>query len=126
MKHDVSDRHTILIVDDEQFIRKCLADMLEHEGYVTVSANDGIEAVVTYVENMDNIDLVLMDIVMPNKDGVTAYKEILEINPQVKIILMSAYAAPTFGSLDNICFIQKPLPPAELFRTIKEMLGSEP
>jgi DNA-binding NtrC family response regulator len=122
MNRDVSYVKTILIVDDELLIRKCMSDMLVHEGYKVLLANDGVEAIITYVENMDTIDLVLMDIVMPNKDGVTAYKEIVEIDPQVKIILMSAFTTPSFSNLENIRFIQKPIPSPELIAMVKEAL----
>jgi CheY-like chemotaxis protein len=97
---------------------------LEQEGYKVLLANDGVEAIITYVKNMDTINLVLMDIVMPNKDGVTAYKEIIEIDPQIKIVLMSAYSPPIFDNLENICFIQKPIPQLTLFSIIKEQLDS--
>jgi len=115
---------TILLVDDDSFLRQCLSDMLVSEGYKVILVEDGLDAVSKYKENVDCADLVLMDVVMPNKDGITAYKEIIEMNPHQRIILMSAYSSTSLGNLDKINFIQKPIHPSKLLNTIREVLDS--
>jgi len=81
--------HKILIVDDAAFMRMMIKDILMKNGYdVAGEGADGIQAVELYKELEP--DLVTMDITMPEKDGITALKEIRSINPDAKIIMCSA------------------------------------
>lgn len=80
---------TILIVDDAAFMRMMIKDILVKNGYNVVGeAENGIVAVEKYKEL--NPDLVTMDITMPEKDGITALKEIREYDPNAKVIMCSA------------------------------------
>lgn len=114
---------TILLVEDEVHVQKFLADALESMGYKVILAVDGQEAVDKYRDNRAAVDLVLMDIMMPRKDGVTAHKEIMALNPAAKILMMSGYAAVSLGNIDNLNFIQKPMSPSLLFANIREVLN---
>jgi CheY-like chemotaxis protein/DNA-binding XRE family transcriptional regulator len=116
---------TILLVEDELSVRSFLLDALTGQGYTVVVAVDGQDAVDKYKENMNNIDIVLMDVMMPRKDGITAYKEISELNPDSKIILMSGYSSVTLGGIGNINFIQKPMLPTMLFENIREFIDNK-
>lgn len=79
----------ILIVDDAAFMRMMIKDILEKNGYNVVGeAENGNVAVEKYKEL--NPDLVTMDITMPEKDGITALKEIKEYDPDAKVIMCSA------------------------------------
>ncbi|WP_138414815.1 response regulator [Aquibacillus sediminis] len=79
----------ILIVDDAAFMRMMIKDILVKNGYEVVGeAQDGVQAVEKYEELTP--DLVTLDITMPEKDGITALKEIKAINPDAKIIMCSA------------------------------------
>lgn len=81
--------HRILIVDDAAFMRMMIKDILIKNGFHVVGeAQDGLEAVEQYKELMP--DLVTMDITMPEMDGITALKQILELNTGAKIIMCSA------------------------------------
>lgn len=81
--------HRILIVDDAAFMRMMIKDILDKNGFDVVGeAQDGKEAVEKFKELTP--DLVTMDITMPEKDGVTALKEIKEIDSGAKIIMCSA------------------------------------
>jgi len=113
---------TILLVEDEKYVRDFLLEILKIKGYTVIVAEDGQEAVNKYKENMNLIDLVLMDVMMPNKDGVSAHKEIIEFNPNSKIILMSGYTTESLGGIKNINFIQKPMLPSIMFKQIRETL----
>lgn len=119
---DVSGLETILLVEDELHLRQFLSDTLTEKGYTVITAEDGQDAVDKYKENMDCIDLVLMDIMMPRKDGVTAHKEMTALHADVKILLMSGYSTVSLGDIDNINFIQKPMLPAKLFTHIRNLL----
>ncbi len=113
---------TILLAEDEIHTRAFLFDTLTDHGYTVIVAEDGQDAVDTYKENMDRVDLVLMDVMMPRKDGVTAYKEISELNASSKILLMSGYSSVSLGGIDDLNFIQKPMLPTALFTHIRELL----
>lgn len=79
----------VLTVDDAVFIRVTLRQMLERHGYEVVGeAGNGIEGIAKYKELQP--DLVTMDITMPEMDGIEALREIKQINPQAKVIMISA------------------------------------
>ena len=78
----------ILIAEDDQYIREGLRDLLETEGYQTVLAVDGTEAITKYHEASPHF--VLLDIMMPGKDGYTVCREIRSHNSQVPVIFLSA------------------------------------
>jgi len=77
-----------MIVDDAQFIRMRIAKLLVKQGYDTVEAKDGEDAVETYRSTRP--DVVLMDITMPRKDGINALTEIRKIDPRAKVIMLTA------------------------------------
>ena len=81
--------YRILIVDDVAFMRMMLKDILTKNGFeVVAEAADGVQAVEKYVETKP--DLVTMDITMPEMDGIMALKEIKRIDPDAKVIMVSA------------------------------------
>ncbi|MGD9546065.1 MAG: response regulator [Candidatus Krumholzibacteriia bacterium] len=77
----------ILLVDDDTQVRTMLKKTFEREGYEVVEAGDGCQAVALY--DPDTIDLVITDIVMPEKEGIETIREIKSNNPQAKIIAIS-------------------------------------
>jgi two-component system chemotaxis response regulator CheY len=80
-----------MIVDDMVVIQEILKEILHLKGHsVTYSAFDGQQAIDYFVENKDWPDLVIMDHRMPVKDGVTALKELLELDNDIKVIFVSA------------------------------------
>ena len=117
-------KETILIVDDEVFLRQFLADLLESEGYNVILAEDGLDAVAKYADNPDHIDLILMDVMMPRKDGVTANKDITALDPHAKILMMSGYNAFNLGDIEKLNFIEKPMFPDMLLANIRNLLDS--
>ena len=78
----------IMIVDDAQFIRMRIAKLLVKQGYDTVEAENGEEAIQTYRSTRP--DAVLMDITMPHKDGINALAEIRAFDPRAKVIMLTA------------------------------------
>jgi CheY-like chemotaxis protein len=85
-------RKKILIVDDDRFLTESISDILKMKGYDTERAYDGTEAVEIMSSGGNDIDCVLMDIKMPEMDGVTALKKILELKPGTDIIMMTGYS----------------------------------
>jgi two-component system, chemotaxis family, chemotaxis protein CheY len=83
--------YKIMVVDDSVFVAKQLNQILSSEGYkVVAQAGDGLEALEKYKELAPNVDLVTMDITMPNMDGLTALEKILEFDKNARIIMISA------------------------------------
>ena len=79
---------TVLVVDDAAFMRMRAAKLLAEEGYEIIEAGNGVEAVKLYQENPP--DCVLMDITMPEMDGLTALKEIRKVDPEARIAMVTA------------------------------------
>lgn len=115
----------ILIVDDSKTSRKFLRTMLEEAGHEIVSeAVNGLEGVEKYIVYQP--DIVTMDITMPVMDGIDAVKEIVDIEPQAKVIMVTAAGqksnmveALKRGAAD---FIQKPFDSEVILNTINKVL----
>ncbi len=123
---------TILLADDEEMITKVTSEMLKQLGYKVLTARNGEEAVRIYRENPGQIDLVIMDMVMPGGGGGPAVDKISEINPDVKVILSSGYSLNGMIKevLDrargaNRTFIQKPFMLGDLSCRIRGMLDKK-
>ncbi|MCD7825629.1 MAG: response regulator [Clostridiaceae bacterium] len=117
----------VLLVDDAVFVRMSLKKILEDSGYGFdfVEASSGTEALEKY--KISKPDLVIMDITMPEMDGITAVKKIKEIDNDAKIIMCSAMGyqekvvdAITAGALD---FIVKPYEKEKIMASIKKVLN---
>jgi CheY-like chemotaxis protein len=118
---------TILLVEDERALRTVTKDLLERYGYRVIEAVDGIDAVQKFAEHKDMINLVLMDVIMPNKNGKEAYQEILAIRPDARVIFLSGYTSDSIMKKivdEGWELLLKPVPPKELFRKIREVLDT--
>ncbi|MFI5294985.1 MAG: ATP-binding protein [Thermodesulfovibrionales bacterium] len=117
---------TILIAEDDDSLRALLKAVLSHHGYKVIEAADGEDAVRKFEVYKDDIKLVILDGIMPNKNGKEAYDDILKFCPDMKAIFMSGYAEDIFpsGGLTekNTVFIQKPLTPSDLIRKVRAAL----
>ena len=110
----------ILIVDDEDLIREVIKEYSENEGYNVYEASDGIEAIDIIKEN--NIDVIVLDIMMPKLDGFSAYKEIKKIKNSPTIILSARteeYDKLLGFELGIDDYLTKPFSPKELIARIK-------
>jgi CheY-like chemotaxis protein len=120
---------TVLLVDDEEVILKVGQELLEAMACRVLIARDGKEAIEVYRKKRDEIDVVVLDIVMPNMGGGEAYDRLKEINPDIKVLLSSGYSIDGEATeiLESGCdgFIQKPFNMKELSRAIREVLGRE-
>ena len=120
---------TALLVDDEEFILEISRELLQTMGYRVLVASDGKEAIEVYRKNRDEIDIVLLDVVMPKMGGGEAYDRMKEINPDVKVLLFSGYSinGEPAEILKRGCdgFIQKPFTIRDLSGKIREILGKE-
>ena len=114
----------ILVVDDEERMRKLVRDFLVKSGYEVMEASDGVEAVDKYLENQD-IKLVILDVMMPRLDGYSACKEIHKTK-NIPVIMLSARGEEydkLFGfeiGVDD--YVVKPFSPKELMARVKVVL----
>jgi two-component system, cell cycle sensor histidine kinase and response regulator CckA len=117
---------TVFLVDDEDVILEVGRVMLEAMGYQVLIAKGGEEAIEVYKKNLDEIDIVVLDMVMPNMGGGEAYGRMKEINPDINVLLSSGYSIDGEATkiLERGCnsFIQKPFNMAELSAKIREVL----
>jgi two-component system nitrogen regulation response regulator NtrX len=118
---------TILLVDDEKSILKALKDILADEGYQTVLAGSGEEALSVVKERP--VDLVLLDIWLPGKDGVAVLREVKEVLPELPVIMMSGHAtietAVTSTKLGAYDFIEKPLSLEKTVLSVRHALDQQ-
>lgn len=120
---------TILFVDDEERIVEAGKDMLEILGYNLIVARNGDEALTIYKKNMDDIDIVIVDLIMPNMDGGEVFNHIKALNPNVKVLLSSGYSIDGKASkiLERGCngFIQKPFTMENISIKVREILENK-
>ncbi|MHC0068085.1 PAS domain S-box protein [Nostoc sp. UIC 10890] len=115
----------ILVVDDEAVIQQITQQTLADYNYKTFVANDGIEAIALYVQYKQQISVVLLDMLMPNMDGLTAIRTLRTMNPNVKIIASSGL--PTYeqkaieAGADK--FLYKPYTAKDLLTTLSDVIG---
>ena len=113
----------VLVVDDEELIRNVIKEYLTLENYYVIEAENGEDAIEKYTDN--DIDLVIMDIMMPKKDGFTACKEIKQIK-DVPFIMLSArgeeYDKLLGFDLGIDDYVTKPFSPKELVARVKAVI----
>jgi len=117
---------TILLVDDEEYIRDLGVELLTDVGYTVLTATDGEEGLELYRQKQENIDLVILDLVIPGMGGKKCYEEILKIDPKAKILIVSGYSAngPGKAAIEAGAkgFVGKPFDVSHLLETIREIL----
>lgn len=114
----------ILVIDDEEVIREMLKDILEPQGYEITMAEDGAKAIELY--DAGNFDLVITDIMMPEKDGFETIAALKEKNPAIKIIALTGYGLhnlPVAFDLGAARVYEKPIKPQDLKDAVKELLS---
>lgn len=120
---------TILIAEDEEFVRHYLESTLSRAGYSLIFAGDGEDALNKFRQHRDAISLIISDMVMPKMNGRILSEEIRKINPEVKMIFMSGYSADFIRTVDippdKERFITKPFLKKTLFDAIDSMLASD-
>ena len=121
---------TVLFVDDEEEILKVSKALLEVMGYRVFTAGSGQEALEIYRQRKDEIDIVLLDMIMPGMSGEQVYQLLKTVNPDVRVLLLSGYSRDREATalLASRCngFIQKPFKIQDLSRSIRQALESLP
>ena len=118
---------TVLLVEDEQAVRRATAEFLRLQGYTVLEARDGLEALTVSQNHRSAIHLVISDVVMPNLSGGELAKELALLRPDAKLLFMSGYAGKTVLNHNVVDvetnFLQKPFTLKELSLKVRSALG---
>jgi CheY-like chemotaxis protein len=121
--------HHILLIDDEAVVREIGCEMLENLGFQCIPAESGEEGIKLYKENKDKIVLVILDIEMPGISGDKVYITLKDLEPDLKILLISGYAknyleAKYFKQkLNPSIFMPKPFQLDQLSKKLETIMG---
>lgn len=128
-KHIQAGKETILMVDDEKMILDVGREMLTSMGYQVITADNGVKALEIVNARKEEIDLVILDMIMPKLSGRETFDQLKAIAPEIKVILSSGYSIDGDASeiMDKGCngFIQKPFSMETLSNKIREVLDGE-
>jgi len=120
---------TILLVEDNTLVRQSIKINLEEFGYTIIEACDGVDGIHKFKENTDRIQMVILDVIMPKKNGKEVYDEIVKLQPAIKSLFMSGYSSDKIsekGILDEgLSFISKPIKPDDLLRKVRDILDGK-
>lgn len=120
---------TVLLIEDDEAVRKSTRALLEMSGYTVMEAAEGEYAVRLFRQHRDVIQLVISDIIMPGQSGRDVYEELKKIKPGLKVLFISGYPADMLtrkGILaDGVNFISKPLRPDVLLKKVREVLDTQ-
>jgi two-component system cell cycle sensor histidine kinase/response regulator CckA len=124
---DLTGTGRVLLVEDEDAVRSFAVEALKRQGYEVIQASSGAEALELMDVNPSKVDIVVSDVIMPELDGPSMFKELRKSDPDLKIIFMSGYPDDAFkNNLDpdtKFAFLQKPFSLAQLAAKVKEELA---
>ncbi|MEW6067253.1 MAG: ATP-binding protein [Nitrospirota bacterium] len=117
---------TILVAEDDVEVRNTVTELLKEYGYKVIEAVDGKDAIDKFNDNRDKIQMLLLDVIMPKKNGKEVYEAIKKIKPDIKVIFMSGYVADIIHKKgiieDGLDFILKPFSPSTVLTKVREVL----
>ncbi len=125
---DLRGDETILIAEDERLVRTFLQDIIKSYGYNVITAENGDDAITKFEENNEQVDLVILDVIMPLKNGKEVFQHIRQKKPSVKAIFLSGYTQDILTSKgiyeEGLQFISKPPDIQELMEKIRSSLNN--
>ncbi len=117
---------TILLAEDNPEVRRLATSVLRKTGYSVIEAADGQEAIEAFMANQDAIDLIIIDVVMPRKNGREVVDRVREVRPDARVLYTSGYTRDILSDkgMDDtsFAFLAKPLSPHELLQKVQEIL----
>ena len=120
----------ILLIDDEEMVLDVGSQLLSRLGYSVLTATSGSEAIDLYEMHKDHVQLIILDLCMPDMDGMQTYLYLKGLNPGIKVLLTSGLSmdGPAKEMLHRGCngFIQKPYRMSELSTKVQEVLYTNP
>ncbi|MBN1523409.1 MAG: substrate-binding domain-containing protein [Spirochaetales bacterium] len=125
-EESVKSNATILLVEDEDFVRELASKVLSHSSFHVISAHNGKEALSLVKKHSDKIDMLITDVVMPGMNGLELSKKLLAIRPNLKIIFMSGYTDNVITQEESLYtelnYIQKPFTPDVFLKQVEKVL----
>lgn len=125
----VKGKDHILLAEDNEETRKLGREILEEFGYTVIEAVDGEDALIKFHEHAGQFSLIILDAIMPKKNGREVYDIIQNLNPDMRILFCSGYARDVVftqgGIKEGMNFLPKPFTPKELLMKIREVLDHE-
>jgi len=119
-------KDTILLAEDDFSVRKFIRVLLEGVGYTVIEAGDGEEALNAFVEHKDVIKMLILDIMMPKKNGKEAFENIRKLKPQIKALFISGYTSDMVHQKkiveDGFDVISKPVSSVKFLTKVREIL----
>lgn len=120
---------TVLVVEDDAAVGRLVESVLKRYGYNVILTGSGEEALEIYESRWRDINLALLDVIMPKMNGKQLCEKLRERSPQLKVLFLSGYTADLIQdkgiSMDGVDIIRKPAKPIELARKVREMLDSQ-
>jgi CheY-like chemotaxis protein len=120
---------TILVTEDEALVRQIVVRVLQEAGYRVLEASNGQQAVEIFTKHQMQIDLVILDAVMPGLGGKETYERIIQLQPKAKVLFSSGYSADAlpepFLQAHGITLLPKPYSPSTLLNAVERALTGE-
>jgi len=120
---------TVLVVEDEEAVRRLVVEVLKRQGYNVLQAENGIEALEILNGNADLLDLMVTDIVMPRMGGPEVAERVREMRPDIKVLFMSGYSADTDRhqalAAEGTSFLPKPFTPTQLAARVRQLCDGD-
>jgi len=122
----IGGNETVLVAEDDVSLRELTRIILESFGYTVISAEDGEDVITKFMENKECISLILLDMIMPKKNGKEVSEAIRKVSPRIKILFTSGYTMDIIKSKEwtepGFDFIHKPFQPTDLLKKVREIL----
>lgn len=125
----IGGKETIFLAEDDEMVRVFERDVLEEQGYKVIEAVDGEDTLIKFNFHKDKIDLIILDVIMPKKNGKEVYDDIRKIDPEIPVLFTSGY---TFDIIeqkgidkDKADIIRKPIVYDVLLRKVRELLDKK-
>lgn len=112
---------TVLVIDDEETVRKTIDSILSKQGYVVLTARDGVEGLELFRQHRETVGLVLLDLSMPKMSGGEVIAHLQELGAKAKVLILSGYNAQSMG-ITGVPSILKPIRARELIQQVEKAL----
>jgi CheY-like chemotaxis protein len=119
----------VLVAEDDYSVRTLTKNLLQENGYTIIEAANGEEAIQKFMNHAGEVQLLLLDVIMPQKNGWEAYDIIRRVRPDIRVIFMSGYTADVFQKRaipeKTMNVLSKPIPPSDLLKAIRRELDRQ-
>ena len=126
----ITGSETILLVEDEESVRRLARAFLENRGYTVLEARDGAHAVEICEQRSASIHLMVTDVVMPKMSGHELAQRVAPLRPEMRVLFVSGYTGDALtqqgGLGPRAAFLEKPFGPGDLVKKVRQVLDHEP